>query len=190
MNRERAETYLRLLAEAEMRAALSPGAPRSADGPAISFPVKVARVAWVLTAAGALDRETAETVLADIRLALAAREFGRADPTTRVLQGTGVWAFVCPLTREADPAAAGAPDRHVPIGRGYSRSTPTTPAASLTSCRSRTPLAVRGSPPARGYRTAGPVTARWGLASGLALAVRPAGSQRSSGSTARRIRGR
>ena len=74
MNRERAETYLRLLAEAEMRAALSTGAPRSADGPAISFPVKINRMAWVLTAVEALDREAAENVLADAQLALAAQE--------------------------------------------------------------------------------------------------------------------
>lgn len=41
MNRERAETYLRLLAEAEMRDALSPRAPGSADAPAVGAGAQV-----------------------------------------------------------------------------------------------------------------------------------------------------
>jgi hypothetical protein len=75
MNRERAETYLRLLAEAELRdpALASPPAPWSADAPFVTAPVALARAAWALTAVGALDLETAEAILADAELAAAAR---------------------------------------------------------------------------------------------------------------------
>jgi hypothetical protein len=75
MNRERAETYLRLLAEAELRdpALASPPAPRSADAPFITAPVTLTRAAWALTAVGALDLQTAEAILADVELAVATR---------------------------------------------------------------------------------------------------------------------
>ena len=74
MNRERAETYLRLLAEAELRdpALASPPAPWSADAPFVTAPVALARAAWALIAVGALDLETAEAILADAELAAAA----------------------------------------------------------------------------------------------------------------------
>jgi hypothetical protein len=83
MNRERAETFLRLLAEAELRDPLarSPTAAGSADSPSVTLPVRVARVAWALTAVGALDIETAEGILADVEFALAARgRPGRPGP--------------------------------------------------------------------------------------------------------------
>src|SRR5580700_1321000 len=75
MNRERAETYLRLLAEAELRdpAPASPWAPRAADAPFVTAPITVTRAAWALTAVGALDLQTAEAILADAELAVAAR---------------------------------------------------------------------------------------------------------------------
>ena len=75
MNRERAETYLRLLAEAELRdpALASPPAPRSADAPFVTAPITLIRAAWALTAVGALNLETAEAILADVELAVAAR---------------------------------------------------------------------------------------------------------------------
>src|SRR5580693_3212463 len=52
MNRERAETYLRLLAEAELRdpALASPPAPQSADAPFLTAPITVIRAAWALAA--------------------------------------------------------------------------------------------------------------------------------------------
>jgi hypothetical protein len=75
MNRERAETYLRLLAEAELRdpALASPLAPQSADAPFLTAPITVIRAAWALTAVGALNLRTAEAILADVELAVAAR---------------------------------------------------------------------------------------------------------------------
>lgn len=75
MNRERAETYLRLLAEAELRdpALASSPAPRSADAPFVTAPITLTRAAWALTAVGALDLQTAEAILADAELAVATR---------------------------------------------------------------------------------------------------------------------
>ena len=75
MNRERAETYLRLLAEAELRdpALASFQAPRWADAPFVTVPIPLIRAAWALTAVGALDLDTAEAILADAELAVAAR---------------------------------------------------------------------------------------------------------------------
>ena len=75
MNRERAETYLRLLAEAELRdpALSAPSAPWSGDAPFITVPITLIRAAWALTAVGALDLPTAEAILADAELAVAAR---------------------------------------------------------------------------------------------------------------------
>ncbi len=81
MNRERAETFLRLLVEAELRepalAALLPGPP-SADAPFVTRSVALTRAAWALTAVGALDPETAEAVMDDAELALATRH--RPEP--------------------------------------------------------------------------------------------------------------
>jgi hypothetical protein len=77
MNRERAETHLRLMAEAEMRDSVSAkpvsSAPWSADSPNASFPV-VAKVAQALTAVGALDAEVAEDILADFAFAVGVRQ--------------------------------------------------------------------------------------------------------------------
>ena len=75
MNRERAETYLRLLTEAELRdpALASQPAPRSADAPFVTTPITLIRAAWALTAVGALDLQTAEAILGDAELAVAAR---------------------------------------------------------------------------------------------------------------------
>jgi len=77
MNRERAETHLRLLAEAQMR---DPG-PGFPEAPFTTLPPRVARVAWALTATGAVGIETADGILADLELALAARR--RREPPGR-----------------------------------------------------------------------------------------------------------
>lgn len=72
MDRERAETYLRLLAEAEVRDA--------AAGTDASFD-RMRWVALALTSVGALEVETAEAVLADLASALRARpRAGRGRP--------------------------------------------------------------------------------------------------------------
>jgi hypothetical protein len=140
MNRERAETFLRLLAEAELRdpALRRPPAVRSPDAPSVVMPVALPRAAWALTAVGALDLETAEAVLADVELALAAR---RPDPPEAgvissarpgwaagwagsrrfasarlpVRPGRRPPAGPAPLPPGAGPAQSG-PDRYVPVG--------------------------------------------------------------------------
>src|SRR5260370_9941744 len=74
MNRERAETYLRALAETELRRATSQpsGNVQRADHAA-----RVERVAQVLAFAGALDAGLADQILGDFELALGARQTGR-----------------------------------------------------------------------------------------------------------------
>jgi hypothetical protein len=86
MNREGAETFLRLLAEAEMRDQLAPGPPPWAGGPGAGR-VKVYVVGQALTAVGALDRETVEDVLADFDLAVSLRRLHRQDPAGTGLHG-------------------------------------------------------------------------------------------------------
>jgi hypothetical protein len=75
VDRERAETFLRLLAEAELR---DPPPPRHAGGatdfPFFSVPPPVRRAAWALTAVQAVDVETADSILTDMELALAIRQ--------------------------------------------------------------------------------------------------------------------
>ena len=139
MNRERAETYLRLLAEAALR---DPAlAPRSADAPFVTAPVVLTRAAWALTAVGALDLQTAEAILADAELAVATRHLPelavRSSVGTRL--GPRRFAGGRPLARMSHlmpslpapapaPAAAPAdtaspdrppdgPDRYVPVGQ-------------------------------------------------------------------------
>jgi hypothetical protein len=67
MNRRRAETHLRQLAEAELRGATAPGA--LSRGPAGTLPL----VAQALIAAGAVDVGTADQIRAELDRALAAR---------------------------------------------------------------------------------------------------------------------
>jgi|SRR5271157_2947449 len=117
MNREDAETYLRLLAEAELRDPLSVRAPASAGAPSVTVPIKVTRVAWALTAVGALSRETAEDVLADVGLALAVRHRPEPAGPPTVRRRIRRRTTAAPLTRGTGSASAGTPDRHVPVGR-------------------------------------------------------------------------
>ena len=75
MNRERAETYLRVLAETELRrATMQPwdDAQRACDAG------RVNRVAQVLAFVGALDAGVADQILGDFELALGARLMGQA----------------------------------------------------------------------------------------------------------------
>jgi hypothetical protein len=135
MNRERAETYLRVLAEAELRnpAWLSSGpAARSADAPFVTAPMALTRAAWALNAVGALDLETAEAILADTELALAARH----RPEIRALRSAGprlgprrfagrrppaLMSHLMPAVptpgRVPAPAPPDGPDRYVPAGQ-------------------------------------------------------------------------
>ena len=100
MDRESAEAHLRLLAEAELR----PGNTRPAD---IG---RVARVAQVLTAVGALDATVAARTLADFVLATGVRQ---DDPASRLAR---VLAQAPPLPRPARSAPV-ATGRVVPVGQ-------------------------------------------------------------------------
>jgi hypothetical protein len=86
MNRERAETFLRLLAEAELRDPTSPPTPPAAEAALDALPVALHRAAWALTAVGALDQETADGILADIELAVVTR--GRREPPKASVLGS------------------------------------------------------------------------------------------------------
>ena len=74
VNRERAETYLRVLAEAELRrATIQPWGTAPRDG----YTARVKRVAQVLVFVGALDDGIADQILDDFELALGARQTGQ-----------------------------------------------------------------------------------------------------------------
>jgi hypothetical protein len=139
MNRERAETYLRLLTEAELRdpTLAWPPTPRAADAPFVGTPIALIRAAWALTAVGALDLQTAEAIVADAELAVAARrrpEAAMASPAgprlgpRRFASGRALTAMshLMPSVRALAPAPAAAaadtappdvPDRYVPVGQ-------------------------------------------------------------------------
>ena len=77
MNRERAETYLRVLAEAELRrAAAQPGG----NAPRAGYGARVKKVAQVLAVVDALDERVAEQILDEFELALGARQAGQIGP--------------------------------------------------------------------------------------------------------------
>ena len=90
MNRERAETHLRQLAEAELRGATTPG--RRDSGHVGSLPL----VAQALIAVGAVDVGTADEILAEFDLALAVREPGQGGAggaaPRRLARLTRVWS--------------------------------------------------------------------------------------------------
>ncbi len=74
MNREGAETYLRLLAEAKMRGALTHVADRPWRSPPDPGRMGIMLVAEALTAVGALATETVDDILADFDLAVSVRQ--------------------------------------------------------------------------------------------------------------------
>lgn len=138
MNRERAETHLRLLAEAELRGPmLLPAAGRPPAAPAAVISAALTRAAWALIAVGALDAATANGILGDVELAMAARyrlepaEAGvvrsasmawaakRPGPSRfsagRLLAWPSPRAPSGPAPRPSRAAAAG-PDRYLPVG--------------------------------------------------------------------------
>src|SRR5712691_6864136 len=73
MNREGAETYLRVLAEAVMRRSLTaaPGSPWAAGPGSLTAMTAVGKA---LTAVGALDVVTVEEILTDFNLAVSVRQ--------------------------------------------------------------------------------------------------------------------
>ncbi|MGP0025555.1 MAG: hypothetical protein ACLPKE_19675 [Streptosporangiaceae bacterium] len=87
MNREGGETFLRLLAEAEMRDQLAPSPPPWAGRPGTGR-VKVMLVGQALTAVRALDTDTVENILADFDLAVSVRRLH--DKAGQGPAGTGL----------------------------------------------------------------------------------------------------
>ena len=114
MNGERAETFLRLLAEAEMRDQLAPDPPPWAGGPGAGR-VKVYVAGQALTAVGALDRETVEDVLADFDLAVSLRRLHDPGPAQPGATREGPCA---PRRRPARPRAPARPPRAVAAPAG------------------------------------------------------------------------
>jgi hypothetical protein len=133
MDRERAETYLRGLAEVELRRATRPAPVPARCWPADATLDRMSWVALALTGVRALDIETAEAVLADYADALGARP--RSDQVRPRLGGMpplprGPWRapwFTWPSPgREARPGSPppagtrspgpGRPARLVPLG--------------------------------------------------------------------------
>jgi len=101
MDRERAETHLRMLAEDEVRRAVLPDCPGA----------RVSRVAQALTAVGALDEETARGILDDFELAWALRH---PDPVSRRHL---VNAGAAPSLLSRAPRRRAADDRVIPVGQ-------------------------------------------------------------------------
>jgi len=99
MDRERAEAHLRMLAETELRNAARHCADRA----------RVARVAQVLTAVGALDDQVATQIANDFELA-----FGARDPNLRRYLGQRPPAWPPGPARPARPSTPGG--RVVPLG--------------------------------------------------------------------------
>src|ERR1700691_290338 len=74
MNREGAETYLRLLGESELRGPLVPEVRQSWSGGPGGGTARMIAVALALTAVGALGTETAEEILSGFDLAVGVRQ--------------------------------------------------------------------------------------------------------------------
>ena len=116
MNRERAEGYLRQLAEAELRRARTPPAagirrPQNTAGFAL--------VAPALVAVGAVDAGTADQIRADLALAVAVRQPGQEN-LARLMRGfsgrAGTAVALALSTGYAWPAPPRASRRVVPAG--------------------------------------------------------------------------
>jgi hypothetical protein len=144
MDREGAETNLRLLAEAKMRGVLA----RAADRPWHPAPgggrMGIMLVAEALTSVGALDAETVDDILADFDLAVSVRHLhdepgpglvagqigtippGVVPPGAMRAAAVARWGGRAPMRRSRPPAGAkpGTPerpgragaDRFVPVG--------------------------------------------------------------------------
>jgi hypothetical protein len=137
MNREGAEIFLRLLAEAELRGPMAPARPQPWAGPG-GRGARLTAVGQALTAVRALDAETVEGILADFDLAVSVRQLAdrpRSGPPGAVGPRPGRLLFQRPgmllrMSRLAglssrEPARAPGPgqgpgpggaDRLVPVG--------------------------------------------------------------------------
>ncbi len=114
MSGERAETFLRLLAEAQMRDQLAPDPPPWAGGPGAGR-VKVHVAGQALTAVGALGRETVEDVLADFDLAVDLRRLHDPGPgSTGRYPGRTMRAASAARLAGGPPASAASPEPAAP----------------------------------------------------------------------------
>ena len=117
MNRERAEGYLRQLAEAELRRArtlLAAGIRRPQNSAGLAL------VAPALVAVDAVDADTADQIRADLELAVAVRQPGQENPARlrRGFSGRAGTALDQALsTGYARPAPPRTSRRVVPVGR-------------------------------------------------------------------------
>jgi hypothetical protein len=131
MNREGAETFLRLLAETEIRGPMTPALrmPWSGDAPAGSTSKLMVTAAKALAAVQALDSETAEQILTDFDLAAIVRpghpQPEPAAPVRAPRPRPGQLRFTIPSRYGIPPAGETAPsapprpgwmERFVPVG--------------------------------------------------------------------------
>ena len=122
MDREGAETYLRLLAEAAMRGSLSRAAEPGPPGAS-----RMMVVGHALTAVGALDPVIAEEILTDFRLAASVRQLHNepgqvAGQAVTVAQWLGQGRAV--LHRKPAPTPARSPPGSAPPGSAQPGSAP------------------------------------------------------------------
>jgi hypothetical protein len=123
MNRERAETYLRQLAEAELR--------RTRTLPAALFrqrrdAIRLALVAEALVAVGAVDAGTAGEIGADLELAVVVRQPGQVNPASPGQPGLSMDARMR-LARVMRRPARGSASGAVPVSglsTGHTRPAP------------------------------------------------------------------
>ena len=111
MNREGGETFLRLLAEAEMRDQLAPSPPPWTGAPGAGR-VKVKLVGQALTAVRALDTDTVEDILADFDLAVSVRRLHH-----KVGQGPAGTGLPGPRARTMAAASAARLAAQIQFGR-------------------------------------------------------------------------
>jgi hypothetical protein len=130
MNREGAETFLRLVAEAEMRGQLVPAPPPWAGGPGVGR-AKVMVVGQALTAVGALDTGTMEDILADFDLAVSVRQLhekARPRPPGALPPRTMQAAAAARLAAQIQFGRSGPSARAARLARSWSAGSSVTPA--------------------------------------------------------------
>ncbi len=149
MNREGAETFLRLLAEAELRGQLAPASPRWAGGPG-GGRSKVMVVGQALTAVGALDIDTVQDIRADFDLAVSVRQLHeKGDPGSAGTASSGTGPAGAQSRSRAVQAATAA--KLAAAQLQFGRPIPAARAAMLArgwpAGRSATPMPADPEPP-------------------------------------------
>jgi hypothetical protein len=144
MNREGAETFLRLVAEAEMRGLLA-SAPPGPDRPGRARS-KVTVVGQALTAVGALETGTVQDILADFDLAVSLRKLHASPgPAGTAAPGTGPPGPLPVRTTRAAVAARLA--AQIRVGRSVPPTRPARPAGSRLAGSGGSPGPANPGPP-------------------------------------------